>query len=95
MLVKISILVTSFEYWTLLVPDAHVERLRMLVTKTAKTITNISKLSPTHFVSIICHQHPFNRPPSLASALDSLVWSKVLLISNLPEFRNRRTVYLV
>ena len=29
----------------------------MLVAKTAKTVTNISKLSPTHFVSNICHQH--------------------------------------
>ena len=29
----------------------------MLMTKTAKTVTNISKLSSTHFVSIIRHQH--------------------------------------
>ena len=29
----------------------------MLVTKTAKTVTNISKLSPTHFVSNIRRQH--------------------------------------
>ena len=29
----------------------------MLVTKTAITVTNISKLSPTHFVSQIRHQH--------------------------------------
>ena len=29
----------------------------MLVTKTAKAVINISKLSPTHFVSNICHQY--------------------------------------
>ena len=29
----------------------------MLVTKTAKTVNNISKLSPTHFVSNIRHKH--------------------------------------
>ena len=29
----------------------------MLVTKMAKTVTNILKLSPTHFVSNIRHQH--------------------------------------
>ena len=29
----------------------------MFVTKTAKTVTNISKLSPTYFVSNIRHQH--------------------------------------
>ena len=33
----------------------------MLVTKTAKTVTNISKLSPTHFVSNIRHQHRWSR----------------------------------
>ena len=37
----------------------------MLVTKMAKTVTNILKLSPTHFVSNISHQHrcsPFEAP---------------------------------
>ena len=33
----------------------------MLVTKTAKTVTNISKLSPTHFVSNIRHQYRCSR----------------------------------
>ena len=33
----------------------------MLVTKTVKTVTNISKLSPTHFVSNIRHQHRCSR----------------------------------
>ena len=41
----------------MLVPDANVERKRMLVTKMAKTVTNILKLSPTHSVSNIRHQH--------------------------------------
>ena len=36
-------------FW-MLVPDANVKRQRMLVTKTGKTVTNILKLSPTHFV---------------------------------------------
>ena len=33
----------------------------MLVTKTAKTVINISKLSLTQFVSNICHQHQFSQ----------------------------------
>ena len=33
----------------------------MLVTKMAKTVTNISKLSPTYFVSNIRHQHRCSR----------------------------------
>ena len=33
----------------------------MLRTKTAKTVTNISKLSPTHFVSNFRHQHRCGR----------------------------------
>ena len=32
----------------------------MLVTKMAKTATNILKLSPTHFVSNIRHQHRYS-----------------------------------
>ena len=32
----------------------------MLVIKTAETVTNIFKLSPTHFVSNIGHQHRFS-----------------------------------
>ena len=36
----------------------------MLVTKKAKTVTNILKLSPTHFVSNIRHQHRCNRSPT-------------------------------
>ena len=36
----------------------------MLVTKTAKTVTNISKLSPAHFVSNIRHQHRCSRQGS-------------------------------
>ena len=34
-------------------PYAHVVRERILATKTAKTVINIKKLSPTHFVSNI------------------------------------------
>ena len=57
----ISILVTSFEFGpTLLVPDANDKIKRMLVTKTAKTVTNISRLSPTHFVSNIDVAQFFN-----------------------------------
>ena len=37
----------------MLVPDANMKILRMLVTKMAKTVTNIFKLSPTHFVTNI------------------------------------------
>ena len=33
----------------------------MLVTETAETVTNISKLSPTHFVSNISRQHRCSR----------------------------------
>ena len=43
-------------FW-MLVPDANVKRKKMLVTKTAKPVTNISKLSPKQFVSNIRHQH--------------------------------------
>ena len=45
----------------MLVPDVNVQRQRMLVTKIAKTVTNIFKLSPTHFVSNIRHQHRCSR----------------------------------
>ena len=52
------ILVTIFECWCPRdMSDAHVKRLRMLVTKTAKTVTNISELSLTHFAPNIRHQH--------------------------------------
>ena len=57
------ILVTEFRYWWHLL-DVDAQRLcyeRMLVTKTAKTVTNISKLSATHFVSNIRHQHRCRR----------------------------------
>ena len=37
----------------MLVPDANVKKSRMLVLKTAKIVTNVSKLSPTHLVSKI------------------------------------------
>ena len=40
----------------------------MLVTKTAKTVTNISKLSPTHFVSNIRPQHRCS--PSVGNRLE-------------------------
>ena len=43
-------------FWVL-VPDAYLKRSRMLVTKTAKTVTKISKLSPTHLVSNSRRQH--------------------------------------
>ena len=33
-------------FW-MFVPDAYVDRYRMLVTKSTKTVTNITKLSPT------------------------------------------------
>ena len=47
-------------FW-LLLPDANVQRKRMLVIKAAKTVTNISQLSPTHFVSNIRQQHQCSR----------------------------------
>ena len=45
----------------MLVPDAYVERWRMLVTKTAELVTKLSKLSATRFVSNFRHQHQYNR----------------------------------
>ena len=45
----------------------------MLVTKMVKTVTNILKLSPTHFVSNIRHQHrcsPNIRIPPPTSQID-------------------------
>ena len=63
-------LVTIFGCWRqnfhigdifrMLVSDANAKIERKLVTKTVKTVTNISKLSPTHFVSNIRHQHRCN-----------------------------------
>ena len=47
---SISILVIYF-------PDAYAKISRILVKKTAKTVTDIVKLSPTDFVSNIRHQH--------------------------------------
>ena len=55
---RILILVTSFEWWY---PTLVFKRLRMLVTKTVKTVTNISKLSPIQLVSNIRHQHRRSR----------------------------------
>ena len=44
-----------WQFWVLVL-NANLKRQRMLVTKTAKTVTNISNLSPKHFVSNIRHQ---------------------------------------
>ena len=58
-------LVTEFRYWWhLLVVGARSlcwRRYRDPVTKTAKTVINISKLLPTHLVSNIRHQHRCSR----------------------------------
>ena len=42
---------------TLLVSDSYIKRYKILVRKTVKTVTNISNLSPTHFISNIRRQH--------------------------------------
>ena len=47
-------------FWMLL-PDANNKKQRMLATKSAKTVTNVSKLSPTYFVSNIRRQHRCSR----------------------------------
>ena len=55
-------------YWcpTLMLRDAYVNAnvKRMLVTEMTKTVTNILKLSPTHFVSNIRQKHRCNRSSS-------------------------------
>jgi len=47
-------------FWMLL-PDANAKKYSMLATKSAETVTNISKLSPTYFVSNIRRQHRCSR----------------------------------
>ena len=49
----ISILMISFKCWS----DANFKRYRVLLMETAKTVTNISTLSLTHFVFDIRNQH--------------------------------------
>ena len=46
----------------------------MLATKTVKTVTNISKLSLTHFVPNIGHQHRFRRNWPV-NALNKILWA--------------------
>ena len=64
-------------FW-MLVPDAQVKR--MLVTKMAKTVTNIVILSPTHFVSNIRHQH---RCSHMNNCLSIIILVKYLFFSSL------------
>ena len=52
---------------------ANVKRYRMFVTKAAKTVANISKLSPTYFFSNIRHQYRGDRR---LSSLDR-IWAKM------------------
>ena len=42
------------------------------MTKMAKTVTNILKLSPTHFVSNIHHQHRYN--PFISFGATYIIW---------------------
>ena len=44
----------------MLVPDANVERLRMSVTKIAKSVTNIFKLSPTSVTNVDVAEFCYN-----------------------------------
>ena len=56
-------LVTQFR---MLVPEANVKRYWMLMAKIKKTVTNILKLPPTHFVSNIGHQHRCSRSENIS-----------------------------
>ena len=70
---------TILEYWRqnydfgdifwMLVLNANVKRYRMLVTKVAKSVTNILKLSPTYFVSNVRHQHRCSPSISVATSM--------------------------
>ena len=78
-------------YWRWL-PVAYVKRLRMLVTKTVKTVTNISKLSPIHFVSNIRHKHRCSRTSNFRSSNMKLFLylsncSKIVLTYN-PDYKS-------
>ena len=60
-------LILMSEFWSscdifrILLPEAYVNSKWLMLTKMAKTVTNMFKLSPTHYVSNIRHRHRCNR----------------------------------
>ena len=58
------LMLTTLEWWQLKNGELKMvtissldDRISMLLTKIAKSVTNIWNLSPTHFVANVCHQH--------------------------------------
>ena len=76
-------------FW-MLVP-AHVKRSCILVTKIAKTVTNILELSPTHFVANIRHQHRCHSSMSF-NRIQILIFTFTQYLEN--SIANEQPLYL-
>ena len=91
-------LVTDFwHWWHILVVDARSWCLKIedVGDKTAKTVTNISKMPPTHFVSNIRHQHRCSRnlSPTSQSHFNHNLKSKSIEMNQFKLMHFRRNAH--